>query len=62
MVVEDIEHDLEHVHCSGSHIELRFKEAQGCKAAVKVLGELTEFTIITSHESCNLDGERRPHL
>lgn len=62
VVVEDIEHDLEHVHCSGPHIELRFKELQRWKAAVKGLGELTEYTVITSHESCNVDGERRPHL
>jgi hypothetical protein len=61
--LEDFDHLLESVHCSegGQKMDLVFKHDESLKKAKRELVEFDGGMIITSHQTCNEDGERLPY-
>ncbi|KAH8701640.1 hypothetical protein BGW36DRAFT_355793 [Talaromyces proteolyticus] len=57
LVLEHLEDDLAHVECSTSDISLSFASAE-VLTVLKRLSEVTNFVVVTSHVTCNDDGER----
>ncbi|KAL9043523.1 MAG: hypothetical protein Q9214_003295 [Letrouitia sp. 1 TL-2023] len=61
LALEEIEHLLEDVSCRDSSIALRFTSLDALNIAHAELGKHDSFVIITSHATCNNEGERSPH-
>ncbi len=62
VMLEDVEHQIESIGCYSSEIHLYFKSAKVLKRTHKELTSIDSFLLVTSHEGCNEDGERNPHL
>ena len=62
LVLEEIDDQLDEITCYGSSIDLGFISEDALKLAYKELAGAGQFLLITSHESCNLDGERNAYL
>lgn len=62
LLLEDIEHHIKAVDCFDSRVYLYFSSSKALKHAHKEFQSVDSFLLITSHEGCNKDGERDPHL
>ncbi|KAI4110941.1 MAG: hypothetical protein LQ339_000943 [Xanthoria mediterranea] len=62
LVLEDIDHLLSEVSCSESFVTLSFAAASAKRTAMQDLGLQDNFYLITSHSTCNVDGERTVYL
>ena len=62
LVLEDIEHLVQSVHCDQESIEIVFNSRQHLMTAQDTLFSHPRFILITSHWSCNEDGSRLPFL
>lgn len=62
VLLEDIEYHVSSVICSQDGIILYFNTAEGFQHAQEELTEASTFFLITSHEGCNVVGERTPYL
>ncbi|KKA23079.1 GPI anchored protein [Rasamsonia emersonii CBS 393.64] len=58
LVVEDLENELKDVVCSNSQISLFFNAPGGFDAVKEAFQLNGSFIVVTSHDGCNLDGER----
>lgn len=58
LVVEDLENELKDVVCSASQISLFFNAPGGFDAVKEAFKLNGSFIVVTSHDGCNLDGER----
>ena len=62
LVLEDIEGYVDIVGCVGSKISLHFTSEEALKDAHEEFNSVGSFLLITSHDGCNGDGERNPHM
>lgn len=62
LLLEEIEGHLEDIYCDEGNIELRFTNAETFRVACREYTTIGQFFLITSHDSCNRDGERGAHL
>ncbi|MCJ1465237.1 hypothetical protein MMC07_003853 [Pseudocyphellaria aurata] len=62
LLLEEIEGHLEDIYCGDDSVELRFTNAETLWIAYKEYSDVGQFSLITSHDSCNRDGERSAHL
>lgn len=62
LVLEDIDHLFSEVTCSESTITLSFAATSAKGTAMQDLGLQDNFYLITSHSTCNMDGERTVYL
>ena len=62
LILEDVEDEIKHIGCYTSEIQLFFKSTKALKRFHKELTGVDSFLLVTSHEGCNEDGERNPHL
>lgn len=62
LTLEDIDHHLSGVTCSGSLVTLSFATAPAKNDAVNDLAGGKIFYLITSHDTCNDDGERNVYM
>jgi hypothetical protein len=56
--LEEHEHHLQNVHCDGGMMTLHFVDASSARDARAACDGPDGSLIITSHESCNEEGER----
>ena len=61
VVLEEVEHHLDDIFCTDSSIQLHFGNQQSLALAYEELSATDDFFVVTSHQGCNSDGERRPH-
>ena len=62
VVLEDIEDHVEQVECLGSKIYLYFNSEQVLRDVYEEFKSVGNFLVVTSHDGCNEDGERDPHM
>lgn len=62
LVLEDIEDHVDFVGCAGSIIVLHFNSEEALRDAHEEFTSVDSFLLVTSHDSCNGDGERDPHM
>lgn len=62
VMLEDVEHHIESIGCYPSEIHLSFKSAKVLKRTHEEFTKVDSFLLVTSHEGCNEDGERTPHM
>ncbi|KAL9066955.1 MAG: hypothetical protein Q9161_007199 [Pseudevernia consocians] len=62
LMLEDVEHHIESIGCYSSEIRLYFKSVGVLKRTHSELTSVDSFLLVTSHEGCNEDGERKPHM
>ena len=62
LMLEDVEHHLKSVGCYPSEIYLGFKSAEASKRTHNEVASVDSFLLVTSHDGCNEDGERDPHV
>ncbi|MCJ1425160.1 hypothetical protein MMC29_003048 [Sticta canariensis] len=62
LLLEEIEDHLEDIYCDEDSIELRFVNVETLRMAYREYSTIGQFSLITSHDSCNRDGERSAHL
>lgn len=61
LLLEEVEQDLDEVHCQESTISLSFNSLQAFTLARSVIQQFPKFLVVTAHEGCNEDGERAPY-
>ena len=61
-MLEDIEHQIESIGCYSSEIHLSFKSLKAVKRTHEEFTSVESFLLVTSHEGCNEDGARNPHM
>ena len=62
LVLEDIEGHIDFVGCVGSKIFLHFISEEALRDAHEEFEGVGSFLLVTSHDGCNGDGERDPHM
>ncbi|KAL9021479.1 MAG: hypothetical protein Q9185_001376 [Variospora sp. 1 TL-2023] len=62
LALEDIGHHVNYVSCSETSIVLGFVTSSAKAAAIEELSAKEKFYIVTSHATCNDDGEREVYL
>lgn len=62
LMLEDVEHHIESIGCYSSEIHLYIKSAEVLKRTHNEFTGVDHFLLVTSHEGCNEDGERNPHM
>ena len=62
LMLEDVEHHIESIACYSTEIHLRFRSAELLRRAHNELASVDSFLLVTSHQGCNEDGERDPHV
>ena len=62
LMLEDVEHHIESIGCYSSEIHLRFTSAELLERVHNEISRVDSFLLITSHQGCNDDGERNPHV
>lgn len=62
LLLEEIEGHLEDIYCGEENIELTFIDAETLRMAYREYSTISQFSLITSHDSCNREGERSAHL
>ena len=62
LMLEDIEHHIESVGCYSTEIHVYFSTVELLMRAHNEFASVDSFLLITSHQGCNEDGERSPHL
>ena len=62
LLLEDVEHMIDEVHCEADSIELSFSSSVNMATLRDALGLYREFMLITSHASCNEEHSRLPYL
>jgi len=62
LALEDIESQLDDIECLNSTIVLKFADERVLTRARKGWDGLSEFIVVSSHPSCNGDGERAPYM
>ena len=62
LMLEDVEHHIQSIRCYSSEIHLYFKSTKFLKRAHYEFASVDSFIIVTSHQGCNKDGERDPHV
>lgn len=56
--LEDVEHHLQDVRCSEGKMEISFVDKMSARDAYHACHEDNGGLVITSHDSCNVEGER----
>ena len=62
LLLEDIEHMVDEVHCEADSIELSFSSSDHMNIVRNALSLHREFIVITSHATCNDEHSRLPYL
>lgn len=62
LILEDVEDEIKYIGCYTSEIHLFFKSTKALKRIHRELTGFDSFLLVTSHEGCNEDGERNPHM
>ena len=62
LVLEDIEDHIDFVGCAASAILLHFSSEEALRDAHEEFKGVGSFLLVTSHDGCNEDGERDPHM
>ena len=62
LVLEDMENHFDEIQCYNSSVYLYFSKVETLKHAHEELNRVERFVLITSHDGCNKDGEREPHM
>ncbi|KAL9130521.1 MAG: hypothetical protein Q9175_007004, partial [Cornicularia normoerica] len=62
LMLEDVEHHIESIGCYSSEIHLSFQSRKELERIHKEFTSVDSFLLVTSHEGCNEDGERNPHM
>ena len=62
ILLEDIEEHIKRVDCFVSSVYLYFDSLDSLKRAYEEFTSVNSFLLITSHQDCNEDGERDPHM
>ena len=62
LILEDVEDEIETIGCYTSEVHLSFKSTKALKRIYKEITGVDSFLLVTSHEGCNEDGERNPHM
>ncbi|KAL8752353.1 MAG: hypothetical protein Q9184_005764 [Pyrenodesmia sp. 2 TL-2023] len=62
LALEDIDHHIDYVSCSERSIVLGFVTLSSKQAAIEELRSKDKFYLVTSHDTCNNDGERNIYL
>lgn len=62
LALEDIDHHVDYISCSETSILLGFVTASSKHAAIEELRSKDKFYLVTSHDTCNNDGERNIYL
>lgn len=62
LILEDIEHHIESITCHKTEIHLHFSSAELLRRAHNEIANVDSFLLVTSHQGCNEDGERNPHV
>ncbi|KAL4799691.1 hypothetical protein BDV19DRAFT_384979 [Aspergillus venezuelensis] len=62
LALEDLDAGLESVSCTDSEIRLDFASIAAEKRFRAAVKDTPEFIVVTSHDGCDLDGERSAHL
>ncbi|KAL8641303.1 MAG: hypothetical protein Q9228_001870 [Teloschistes exilis] len=60
--IEEIDHHFQEIACSDGFVTLRFGIASTKQAALDEISKYDKFYLITSHATCNADGERNLYL
>jgi hypothetical protein len=58
IVLEEIEHHIDEIHCFDSSIQLFFSGIQNMELAYDEFTAVDEFFVVTSHAGCNNNGAR----
>lgn len=58
LFVEEIDHHFQEIACSDDFITLRFAIVSAKQAVLDEVSQYDSFYLITSHATCNEDGER----
>ncbi|KAN0083689.1 hypothetical protein V8E54_002777 [Elaphomyces granulatus] len=58
LVLEEIEDFLEDIVCHDTKMTIRFRSAETLNAFRSEIEAASSFTVVTSHDGCNSDGER----
>jgi hypothetical protein len=61
VLLEEVEHHINEIACFDSSIQLHFASQEALELAYSELSAIDEFSVVTSHEGCNNDGERESH-
>ncbi|KAE8349004.1 hypothetical protein BDV28DRAFT_160850 [Aspergillus coremiiformis] len=61
LALEVLDADLDGVLCSESHVQLLIGSLSRSRALKEELEAVSDFVIVTSHEGCDLEGERSIH-
>ena len=62
LLLEDIEHMVDEVHCEAGSIELSLGSLAHIATLRDALSYHEEFIVVTSHASCNEEHSRVPYL
>ena len=62
LMLEEIEHHVESIGCYSSEIHLYFRSIEPLQRAHNEFASVDSFLLVTSHQGCNEDGERSPHV
>lgn len=60
LVLEEIEHLIDEVHCESGTVQLKFISGHFERARA-TLESYSTFLIVTSHYGCNEEGSRAPY-
>ncbi|KAL9580578.1 MAG: hypothetical protein Q9212_004408, partial [Teloschistes hypoglaucus] len=60
--VEEVDHHFQDIACSDDFVTFRFAIASAKQAALDEIGKHDKFYLITSHATCNQDGERNLYV
>lgn len=61
LALEDLDAGLDRVSCTKPKIQLSFESIAAEENFNKAIEDTPEFVIVTSHDGCDLDGERSAH-
>ncbi|KAF7588728.1 hypothetical protein BBP40_005289 [Aspergillus hancockii] len=61
LALEDLDPDLNGITCSDSQVQLSMGSISRTKDLKQELEALSDFVIVTSHEGCDIEGERSIH-
>ena len=62
LALESLEHHIEQIECSEEGLTLNFATLDALNEVYRHIEGINDFLLITSHEGCDLDGERNMRL
>lgn len=62
LALETLENQISSIYCSDDKLHLTFATAAALTSVSEQLEKSSEFLVITSHEACNMAGERAIYL